>query len=126
MTLKKTFMDTKKENSRPASAMANNKKDKVLDINSFVDTISFLERNDMALDDRTILPQNKRKRLFSATAGARKLNNRTTQGLVESTVKATNKMRRTDLTNILGSLRSQSDLVSLANKSFLSRKEATM
>merc|ERR1711957_147411 len=101
-------------------------KDKVLDINSFVDTISFLERNDMALDDRTILPQNKRKRLFSATAGARKLNNRTTQGLVESTVKATNKMRRTDLTNILGSLRSQSDLVSLANKSFLSRKEATM
>jgi len=125
MTLKKNFMDTKKENSRPASAMAN-KKDKVLDINSFVDTISFLERNDMALDDRTILPHNKRKRLFSATTGGRKLNNRTTQGLVDSTINATNNMRRADLTNILGSLRCQSDLVSLGNKSFLSRKEVTI
>lgn len=54
MTLKKNFMD---ENKRPASALANKKnKDGLLDINSEIDRISFLERTDMALDNRTIIP----------------------------------------------------------------------
>ena len=53
MTLKKNFMD---ENKRPASAIANKKNKGLLDINSEIDRISFLERTDMALDNRTIIP----------------------------------------------------------------------
>lgn len=83
MTLKKNFMDDPDKKKRPASAAKphrrkdrNNENKTPLDINSVVDTISFLERTDIVLDERSILPQTKKKRLFSATMGVKSKLNR--------------------------------------------------